>query len=63
MLRCRGNPTLVRIGRVHPNHYNGYPAGALAATVYTRSMWDKKSVDLLECLRASSAVLRAGFPD
>lgn len=62
MLTCRGNPTVIRIGRVHPAHHAG-PPGALAATVVTHSMTGKRPENLLACLRATPEVISAGFPD
>ncbi|HEY1642145.1 MAG TPA: hypothetical protein VGG35_15745 [Streptosporangiaceae bacterium] len=62
LLSCRGNADFIQAGQVHRSHGGGWPAGALAATVFARSMAGRKSVSLLTCLRASSAVMSAGFP-
>jgi hypothetical protein len=62
LLSCRENADFIRAGQVHRNHGGPYPDGSLAATVFARSVFDKKSVRLLTCLRASSAILSASFP-
>jgi hypothetical protein len=59
---CQANPTVVRLGRLHPWH-SGQLAPRLSATVFTRSMAGGNTASLARCLRASDAVLGVGFPD
>jgi hypothetical protein len=62
MLKCRENPSVIRIGKVHAAPREGLP-GTRAATVVTRSMTGKRPENLVACLRADPEVIGAVFRD
>jgi hypothetical protein len=63
MQRCQAEPIVVRVGRVRRLHGLGGPSGSLIATVFTKAMSGSRPQRLLKCLRMSSSVTTAGFPD
>lgn len=63
MNRCAWKPFVVRVGRAYRFHGPKAAESPLRATVYTKSTVSHQNDRLLACLRRSSSVISAGYPD